>query len=649
MAAVFLSYKHENLAVATRLCERLRAADLDVWWDRDIPAAAPWEASIEEALGEARVVLVCWSRASVASENVKSEARWARERGRLLQVFVEPCDPPLFFGERQGVDLSDWAGDRADPRFRQVVSAIRERLQAVDRPAGTSPPAIERPASPPRRSIIPGPPTRRGRWRMVLAAVVLLIVAGAGLWAFRAGVFAAHGSASDRALIAVEAFPASGAGVPSGFTAGLHEQMVTTRDDAEGIKVRDAKAVGGRGWRLAGSVTADAALVRIYAQFYRPGSDEPIWSTRYEAAPSVSPVGFGRELMQIALCIVGGDNERGGLAPDALSAWSHYCGLTFTSGSDDTEIADAARRVTAADPHFKGGLTALANILALEAEQTTGAEAARLRQEGEQAARAALWLDPRYQDAWLALALLSPPTALASKDTMYRHAIGLPGKDLSGAHGLYAYFLLCVGRTKAAAQEMRRAIDLAPDDVQLPSMLAVAQSESGEFSEADDIIGVEIASRRNSTMADRFRLINALRARDWPTARKALSSLPASPRREAEGTLVDALASGSKARIETALAAAVRAGRDDGLAARDIRATFLALAGHDAEVLSLIDGSPDPGVMVLLFGPPFKATRRLPAFADRVRRMGLIDYWRQSRQPPDFCKLDRPPAFCAQL
>jgi tetratricopeptide (TPR) repeat protein len=637
VADVFLSYKRENLAEAARLCERLRAANLDVWWDRDIPAAAPWEASIEKALGEARVVLVCWSRAAVASENVKSEARWARERGRLIQIFVEPCDPPLFFGERQGVDLTGWSGDRADPRFKQVVTAIRERLQS----AALSP-AVDDPARPPKSSTVPGRSTRRRRWWLATAAIALLLVAGAALWAFRGG------RGDDRSLIAVEEFPASGAGVPSGFTAGLHEQMVTTRDDSEGIKVRDAKAFHGRGWRLTGRVTADAALVRIYAQFYQPGSDDPIWSTRYEAPPTVSPVGFGRELMQVALCIVEGDNERGGLAPNVLSAWSHYCGLTFTSGSDDAEIADAARRVTAADPHFKYGLAALAVVLAQEADHTTGAEAARLRQEGEQAARAILRLDPRYQDAWLALALLSPPTALASKEAMYRQAIALPGKDPGSAHGTYGYFLQGVGRNQAAGQEFRRAIDLDPDDADLPTYLAETESESGKFGEADNILGVEVASRRNPSQAAALRLWNALRARDWPTARKALSVLPASPRREADRAMVDALASGSKARIETALAA-VRVGRNDGPGALDICAIFLALAGHDAEALSLIEGYPNPGVRGLLFGPPFEATRRLPAFATLVQQMGLMDYWRQSRQPPDFCKLDGPPAFCAQL
>ncbi|HXQ47455.1 MAG TPA: TIR domain-containing protein [Caulobacteraceae bacterium] len=141
MTEVFVSYKRENLAAVNRLVEALRAEGIGVWWDQDIPPNAAWEATIERALAEARLVVVAWSPASVASENVKAEARWARGQGRLLQVFVEACEPPLFFGERQGIDLKGWSGAPADPAFRSLVAAARRGLAApsADRPPGASP------------------------------------------------------------------------------------------------------------------------------------------------------------------------------------------------------------------------------------------------------------------------------------------------------------------------------------------------------------------------------------------------------------------------------------------------------------------------------------------------------------------------------
>ena len=128
MTDVFVSYKRENLAAVGRLVEALRAEGIGVWWDQDIPPNAAWEATIEQALAAAKLVIVAWSPASVASENVKAEARWARGQGRLLQVFVEACEPPLFFGERQGVDLKAWSGAASDAAFRAVLDAVRKDL-----------------------------------------------------------------------------------------------------------------------------------------------------------------------------------------------------------------------------------------------------------------------------------------------------------------------------------------------------------------------------------------------------------------------------------------------------------------------------------------------------------------------------------------
>ena len=127
MADVFVSYKREDAARVRKLVAALRAGGIDCWWDEDIPASAPWEATIERALADAKAVIVCWSPDAVASENVRSEARVAREDGRLIQVFLRPCSPPLFFGERQGVDLSSWRGKADDPR----IGKIAERARAV--------------------------------------------------------------------------------------------------------------------------------------------------------------------------------------------------------------------------------------------------------------------------------------------------------------------------------------------------------------------------------------------------------------------------------------------------------------------------------------------------------------------------------------
>ncbi len=95
MADVFISYKRENQDAVQRVVQGARNAGLSVWWDQDIAPDAPWEQTIESELTNAKVVIVAWSQAAVASENVKAEARRARNQGKLIQVYVEACEPPL--------------------------------------------------------------------------------------------------------------------------------------------------------------------------------------------------------------------------------------------------------------------------------------------------------------------------------------------------------------------------------------------------------------------------------------------------------------------------------------------------------------------------------------------------------------------------
>lgn len=126
-ADVFISYKREDEAIVAKMVSGLEAEGLVVWWDRDIEGASGWRDTIHQRLTSAACVIVVWSSASIsgAGEFVQDEAAVAKSRGTLLPVRVDKVDPPLGFGQRQALDLVGWRGNRQDPRFRDVVLAVR--------------------------------------------------------------------------------------------------------------------------------------------------------------------------------------------------------------------------------------------------------------------------------------------------------------------------------------------------------------------------------------------------------------------------------------------------------------------------------------------------------------------------------------------
>ena len=58
MSEVFVSYAHEDAAVAKQIAESLSALGLSVFWDRDIAYGRSFERDIESALGKAKAL---WS------------------------------------------------------------------------------------------------------------------------------------------------------------------------------------------------------------------------------------------------------------------------------------------------------------------------------------------------------------------------------------------------------------------------------------------------------------------------------------------------------------------------------------------------------------------------------------------------------------
>jgi hypothetical protein len=82
---------------------------------------------------------VLWSRASVASQWVRSEAAWALEKGKLLPVMIDIVDRPLEFFHVQTIDLASRSFTEKTPALTQLLAELAQRLGG-ERPRSRLPP-----------------------------------------------------------------------------------------------------------------------------------------------------------------------------------------------------------------------------------------------------------------------------------------------------------------------------------------------------------------------------------------------------------------------------------------------------------------------------------------------------------------------------
>lgn len=425
MADVFLSYKREDAAKVGKLAEALRGAGLNVWWDRDIPPGAKWEATIEEALADAKSVIVCWSPHAVASDNVKSEARVARDRGRLIQVLMKPCTPPLFFSEQQGVDLINWRGKLDDPRIATIADTVR-RVIAGERVEGVEPERRRR--------------TDVRAWG-VAAALLLLIGAAAAWWFLRP---ANETGPKTLAVLPFRALNASDANLVDAIW-----------DDTRGAISRNPNL------RVLGRQSVEA----LAAQHLQPADYRKKVGADYLLDGSVQHVG---DQVQLKLSLV--------QTNDGSEVWSDHVG-----GKLDDVFAFQQRVASEVEGRIRGrvapgGGTTPKNITTSGEVYALYAEArANLKERGPGVKKAipllkqAVAKDPNYAPAWADLAEAVGLAGQAKLEEVQKEAGGYVQRALTLAPNLahaYAVRALINQLAPDSEADLRKAISLDPNDVE---------------------------------------------------------------------------------------------------------------------------------------------------------------------------------------
>jgi TIR domain/PASTA domain len=173
---VFLSYARENRERVMQLANALESSGCEVWRDRTTSPGIEYERTVTDALDTSDVVVVFWSRMSVASEAVLAEAKEGLRRGILIPVLLDDVVPPLGFREVQSADLR-----------RDSSESLAKLVDAVKRVARGSPGTVTPPAAYRVEAVPPSKGAPRGPYILVavVGAMLGLVLVFSGIALYR--------------------------------------------------------------------------------------------------------------------------------------------------------------------------------------------------------------------------------------------------------------------------------------------------------------------------------------------------------------------------------------------------------------------------------------------------------------------------------
>ena len=124
---LFISYSRKDLMAIQSITAALQQNGWSVWSDQQLQAGVKFDRVTEQALTDARAVIVAWSRNSVDSDWVRAEAAFALQYSKLFPIRLDDAPVPLRFINLHTLDLSGW-GDGSGQALQTLIGHLREIL-----------------------------------------------------------------------------------------------------------------------------------------------------------------------------------------------------------------------------------------------------------------------------------------------------------------------------------------------------------------------------------------------------------------------------------------------------------------------------------------------------------------------------------------
>jgi len=638
MASLFLSYSRDDISRVGALATALEREGHKVWWDRHISGGQEFSDAIEQELESADIVVVCWTAHSSRSAWVRDEAASGRDSGRLIPVTLDSCQPPLGFRQYQTIDLSSWNGRPASHALDPLRAAIAEKANGERQRKVAAPVAAQ--------------PWKIGRWRWAVGAAAGLILVGAAFVYSRVSA----GSDGIDPKVAVGEFGLASADLPRGLPNMLGQEIIAAFGAENAVTVVSAgdRNSANSPFVMDGSISRLGPAVRFTVNLKNQRSGVVLWSHAYEheEADAVAARQAAVGASQVVRCgLWGASSYKKRISDQALSLYLKWCNEHWTGSTSETAELDAARRLTVALPDFSFGWSALAlATVPLAARQS--AEAGQLRQQGTAAAHKAMRLDSQNPEGFMALAGLLPQGHYAEREALLKKALSVRPTECGCERQAYGDFLASVGRMQEAVEQYERARDMRPlapfSNLRFSQALYIV----GRNEEADRVLRSTLELWPDATSLRLLKIKSALWTRRYDEAIAELRApdLPlTSTQRQALASAFAALKSSNPALRARSVADLQNFAADPRYNDKVVVGTLAALGDRAAALQAASNLVRSRGLfdVEVLFEPNMAAASAEPGYAEFVRKLGLVSYWRSASSPPDICRDAAKPRFCS--